>query len=146
MSDDRRRVLDLLAQGKITVDEADQLLRALGATPAAEPPAASASASGDASKKPRYIRIAVHKPANGRDAAEDINIRVPVPMIKGGMRLGALLPGFIGDRIASRLRERGVDFDLTKLDPAAIQAMFQELSEGGIDVESGKAQVRITCE
>ncbi len=33
MSDERRRVLDLLAQGKITVDEADQLLRALGATP-----------------------------------------------------------------------------------------------------------------
>ena len=31
MSDERRRVLDLLAQGKITVDEADELLKTLGA-------------------------------------------------------------------------------------------------------------------
>ncbi len=31
---DSRRILDLLAQGKITVDEADQLLRATGANAA----------------------------------------------------------------------------------------------------------------
>ena len=36
MSDDTRRVLDLLAQGKITVDEADRLLRAMAAPPRAE--------------------------------------------------------------------------------------------------------------
>ena len=37
MSDDTRRILDLLAQGKITVDEADELLRAAreGAGPSA---------------------------------------------------------------------------------------------------------------
>jgi len=29
MSDEARRVLDLLAQGKITVDDADRLLRAI---------------------------------------------------------------------------------------------------------------------
>ena len=40
MNDDTRRVLDLLAQGKITVDEADQLLRAMAA------PAPEAAAPG----------------------------------------------------------------------------------------------------
>lgn len=29
-ADDTRRILDLLAQGKMTVDEADRLLKALG--------------------------------------------------------------------------------------------------------------------
>jgi hypothetical protein len=143
MSDDRRRVLDLLAQGKITVDEADQLLRALGTTPLAD---STPPPSNTATKQPRFIRIAVHKPANGRDASEDINIKIPLPMIKGGMRLGALIPGYIGERIGARLRERGLDFDYSNLDPAAIEAVFRELTEMGIDVESGKAQVRITCE
>src|SRR5262245_20886133 len=142
MTDERRRVLDLLAQGKITVDEADQLLRALGAT---KEPSGSAP-SGNAAGKPRYIRITVHKKSNGSDAAKDVNIRVPLPMLKGGMRLGAILPGVLGDRIGARLRERGFDCDFSKMDPETIDAVFSELSEMGIDVESGKAQVHISCE
>ena len=142
MSDDRRRVLDLLAQGKITVEEADQLLRALGSAAAQE----TTQPAAEASRKPRFIRIAVHKPADGRDAKEDINIRIPIPMLKGGMRLGALIPGYIGDKITARLRERGMDFDLSNLDPNAIEAVFRELNDMGIDFESRKAQVRITCE
>jgi hypothetical protein len=142
MSDERRRVLDLLAQGKITVDEADQLLRALGATP----PRGGATTAGDATKKPRFIRIAVHKKATGGAPSEDVNIRVPLPILKGGMRLGALLPGSLGEKIGARLRERGFDCDFSNLDSATIDAVFSELTDMGIDVESGKAQVRITCE
>ncbi len=44
MSDETRRVLDLLAQGKITVDEADQLPSAIGRTPAPESPRADVDA------------------------------------------------------------------------------------------------------
>lgn len=148
MSDERRRVLDLLAQGKITVDEADQLLRALGsaAAPSQATPADAGASSADTSKKPRFIRIVVHKPANGRESAEDVNIRIPIPMIKGGMRLGALIPGYWGERIASRMRERGMDVDFTNLDPNAIEAVFRELNEMGIDIDSPKGQVHITAE
>jgi len=143
MSDERRRVLDLLAQGKITVDEADQLLRALAA-PSAKSDAAAGPA--DPPKKPRFIRINVHKPPIDRQPAEDINVRVPFPMVRGGLRLGALLPGLVGERIRTRMREKGLDFDWSNLDPAAIDAIFSELNESGIDVESGRAHVRITCE
>src|SRR4029079_4236521 len=58
MSDETRRVLDLLAQNKITVDEADQLLRAMK-EPRAD--ASSAKTDGDGPSRARYIRIAVHK-------------------------------------------------------------------------------------
>jgi hypothetical protein len=144
MSDERRRVLDLLAQGKITIDEADQLLRALGTSTTTTPDAGTDA--GPAPKKPRFIRINVHKPSVDRQPPEDINIRVPFPMVRGGLRLGALLPGLVGDRIRSRMREKGLDFDWSNLDPAAIDAIFGELNESGIDVESGRAHVRITCE
>jgi len=44
------------------------------------------------------------------------------------------------------LREQGIDLDLSKLDPAAIETMLKDLGEMNIDIDSGKAQVRITCE
>ena len=148
MTEETRRVLELLAQGKITVDEADRLLRAIGAPPDTAKAPASGGPPPDPStaKTPRFIRIEVHKARPGCDRPEDVNIRVPIAIVKGGMRLGAILPGFVGDQVASRLRERGLNFDLSKLDPAAIDAVMRELSDSAIDVDAGKAQVRITCE
>jgi hypothetical protein len=143
MSDETRRVLDLLAQNKITVEEADQLLRAIGAPPHVE---AEPKADANSGRKLRFIRIAVHKPSHGRHTDKDVNIRVPMAIVRSGMRLGAILPGFVGDKVTARLRERGLDVDLSKLDPAMIESVLSELGDVAIDVDSGEAQVRITCE
>ena len=143
MSDDTRRILDLLAQGKITADEAYRLIAAIG-----QRSETTTSATGDepSPQKMRYLKIAVHKPANDHRGEKDVKIRVPMAVVRGGMRLGAIIPGFGGERMQARLREQGIDLDLSKLDPAAIETMLQELGEMNIDIDSGKAQVRITCE
>ncbi len=62
------------------------------------------------------------------------------------MRLGAMIPGPAGDRLTERLREKGLDIDFRKLDPANLEAILKDLGELTIDVDQGKAQVRITCE
>jgi hypothetical protein len=142
MSDDTRRILDLLAQAKISVDEAYRLIAAVGT----RADAASAATEEPAPQKPRYLKIAVHKPANEHRGEKDVNIRVPMAIMRGGMRLGAIIPGFGGERMQARLREQGIDLDLSKLDPAAIETMLKDLGEMNIDIDSGKAQVRITCE
>jgi hypothetical protein len=142
MNDDTRRVLDLLAHGKITVEEADRLLRAVGAqargadtsVPPPEPP------------KRRWVRIAVHKPGHGDRHEKAVTIRVPIAIVKSGMRLGALIPGLAGEQVSARLRERGLDIDFSKLDAAAIDDVLKELGETNIEIDAGKAQVRITCE
>jgi hypothetical protein len=142
MSDETRRVLDLLAQGKITVDEADQLLRALSN----QPPRTEVPPAGDVPPaKPRFIRIHVHKPGREGREAKDVNIRVPMSIVRGGMRLGTMIPG-LQDRVRARLRERGMDIDLAKLDPAVLESMLSELGELNIDVSGTGEQVRITCE
>jgi hypothetical protein len=143
MSDDTRRILDLLAQGKISVDEAHRLLAAVGTRSDAS---SAATEEGAAPPRPRYLRIAVHKPANDHRPEKDVNIRVPIAIMRGGMRLGAIIPGFGGERMQARLREQGIDLDLSKLDPATIETMLKDLGEMNIDIDSGKAQVRITCE
>ena len=145
MSDETRRVLDLVAQGKVTVDEADRLLRAMGA-PAPET-AAAAPAPEDAERpQPRWLRINVHKTAKEGKHDKDVNIRVPIAIVKSGMRLGALIPGLAGDQFAARMREKGLDVDFSKLDTAAVDNMLKELGDANIEIDNGKSQVRITCE
>ena len=170
MSEETRRVLDLLAQGKITVDEADRLLAAIGpaSTGSAATGAAAAgkrTATGEA-PSPKFLRITVTKtPSWSGDDGEharrawmwpgmggssrEVTIRVPIALVRNGMRLGAMIPGLSGAGLQARLRERGVDVDLSKIDVATIDQLVGEFGEMNIDIVSGrggKAQVRITCE
>lgn len=135
-NDDRRRILELLSRGKISTDEAEQLLNAAAGS---EPSAAE-------KPQPRYLRINVHRPAGPHHGDKDVDIRVPLAIVRSGMRLGAIIPGLAGDRVSARLRERGVDLDLSKIDASTIESMVSNLGEMNIDIDSGRAQVRITCE
>jgi hypothetical protein len=77
---------------------------------------------------------------------KEVNIRVPLALVRSGLRLGAIIPGIAGEKVEARLREQGLDVDLSKIDPATIESMLSELGEMNIDLDSGRAQVRITCE
>jgi hypothetical protein len=144
MTDDTRRILELVAQGKITVEEAEALLRAVDPRRGSD----AAAVGAEARERPtlRWVRINVHKTAKEGKQDQDVNIRVPISVIKSGMRLGALIPGIAGDQVASRLREKGLDIDFSKLDAASIDTMLRALGDTNIEIESGRASVRITCE
>ena len=155
MSDERRRVLDLLAQGKITVDEADELLKTLGANATRE--AAAAPPAGDAAtndpQRTRWVRINVHRLANDDCGEKDVNIRVPIAVVKGGMRLGAIIATFAGEKAAQRMKARGIDLDiskinddLSKMNGAEFDAFLKSLDDTSIEIDDGKSQVRISCE
>ena len=155
MSDERRRVLDLLAQGKITVDEADELLKTLGANAtreaAAAPPAGDAAANDP--QRTRWVRINVHRLANDDCGEKDVNIRVPIAVVKGGMRLGAIIATFAGEKAAQRMKARGIDLDiskinddLSKMNGAEFDAFLKSLDDTSIEIDDGKSQVRISCE
>lgn len=171
MSEENRRVLDLLAQGKITVDEADRLLAAIGpasnGSAATGAMAAGPGAATGAAPTPKYLRITVTRtgswPGDDGERARrawmwpghlggrnrEVSIRVPVSLVRNGMRLGAMIPGLTGGGLQARMRERGVNVDLSKIDASTIDQLVGEFGEMNIDVDSGrggKAQVRITCE
>ncbi len=170
MSEETRRVLDLLAQGKIQVDEADRLLAAIGSAqhesaPTRAEAGAKGHAAGDA-PSPKYLRITVTKnrgwsgndeepgrrawmwPGHTAGRNRDVTIRIPVALVRNGMRLGAMIPGVTGGGLHAHLRERGVDIDLSKIDSGTIDQLLSQFGEMNIDVSGrkGSAQVRITCE
>ena len=151
-TDDTRRILDMLSQGKITVDDADRLLKALsGARPGEA--AAAADAVTDEPHRTRGVHINVHKPANDDRPVKDLNIRVPIAVVKGGMRLGAIIATFAGEKAAQRMKARGIDLDMakisgdfSKMNGVEFDAFLKSLDDMHIEVDDGKSQVRITCE
>jgi hypothetical protein len=151
MSTETRRILDLLAQGKVTVDDAARLI---DATAAAAPASAPGDAvSGSERPNPRWIRINVLKTAKDGKQDKEVNIRVPIAVVKGGMRLGAIIATFAGEKAAQRMKDRGIDLDLSKINGdfsrmngAEFDAFMKSLDEMHIEVDDGKSQVRITCE
>lgn len=151
MSVERRKVLEMLKDGKITPDEAEKLLDRLGstlsnavqATPVngteveVAPAAGAHDGAGEGQSKPlRYLRIIVDSPKR-----DNVNVRVPLGLIRTGLKLSTLMP----KRVNQRLSERGIDLShLGDLNGEALNAALAELN---IDVESGNGdKVHICCE
>jgi hypothetical protein len=133
MSEERRQVLEMLSQGKVTVQEAEQLLQAVVAGQADEK-----------KSEPRYFRILVNKPARDGKKPEVVNIRVPMTVVRGGLRLGALIPGMMGKKKIQL--ENGQELDLSQITYADLEGLIKDIGELTVDVDGGDAQVRIRCE
>jgi hypothetical protein len=134
MTEETRKVLEMLSNGKVSVEEAEQLLQAVAA------PGAPAD---DKKVEPRYFRILVNKPAREGKKAEAVNIRVPMTVVRGGLRLGALFPGMLGKKKIQL--DNGTEVDLSKVTYTDLEAMIKDIGELTVDVD-GDAQVRIRCE
>src|SRR5262245_58303290 len=135
MGEETRRVLEMLSEGKISVDEAAQLLNAVGGP---------GSSSDEKKPEPRYLKIQVNQAATEGKKAETVNIRVPMTVVRGGLRLGAVIPGFMAKKKV-RLRN-GEELDLSKLHFSEIESMISDIGELTVDVDGGDKQVRIGCE
>lgn len=141
MSEDRRRILDMLAQGKITVEEADKLLSAISEPSGeSEPPK-----EGDKKEYPKYLRVVV-EPGPESVMKEKVNIRVPFQLLRAGMRLASLIPGDVHGKIETHLKEKGVDIDLSKIKSDNLEELLIHLNELTVDVDSKEEKVRIFCE
>jgi hypothetical protein len=134
MSEETRKVLEMLSNGKVSVQEAEQLLQAV---------AASGQASDDKKAEPRYFRILVNKPAREGKKAEAMNIRVPITVVRGGLRLGSLFPGMLAKKKIQL--GNGNELDLSKVTYTDLEAMIKDIGELTVEVD-GDAQVRIRCE
>ena len=145
MSENRRQVLDMLAAGKITADEAERLLAALEK----ETPSVGAAAA-PATSAPRYLRLMVEaeKDGDGDTLAKTVNIRVPLQLLRAGVRLASLVPPQARHSIDEALKEKGVAFDLSQLKPENLEELIARLKDVSIDVGDArrKVKVKIFCE
>ena len=143
MNDDRKQILDMLASGRITADEAERLIAALERNPT--PDAAAARTFGSS----KYLRIQIERePDPGDDAQTRVNIRVPIQLLRAGVKLKSLLPEDARDQMNDAMREKGVNFDINQFKPENLDEMLANLNDLSIDVDkkNRKAKIRIFCE
>ena len=148
MDNNQRKILEMLADKKISVEEAERLMLLVkpeekigGSSPfsAGETPAIKGI--------PKYLRVVV-RPGNnaGPAEAETVNIRVPIALVRAGMKLTSLIPPIAYSRMDSALKEKGIDFDLKNIKPEDIEELVEALGDMEIDVRDGKQIVRVYAE
>jgi len=140
MSEQRRQILAMLAEGKITADEAERLIAALERD-REEPSPASAEPR---TRRPKYLRVVVedrseHEPAK-------VNVRIPIQLLRAGVRLASLVPPEALSQANEQLSRAGVPIDLTKLKPGDIEELIDQLADMTVDVEERDATVHVFCE
>jgi len=138
VTDATKQVLEMLAAGKITTDEADRLLNALR-EPARVAPAAEKA---EQQPRPRYLRVIVD--ANDeKDGPTNINIRVPLQLLRAGVRLASLMPVSAQAKVNVALQEQGIDLDISKIKPENIDELIAELRDASIDITQKRDDVKI---
>ncbi len=147
---ERTKILEMLKNGVITVEEAETLLSAVDA-PDAALAAENVTLKDNRGRKPKKLRILVDAVerkdgSEGKHSNAKVNISIPLSLIKA---LGPIASKSIPGDTKAELRADGVDID-------AILKQVAELSESGleedminIDVDEGeneKAKVRVYVE
>ncbi|MGA9566049.1 MAG: hypothetical protein WBS19_11045 [Candidatus Korobacteraceae bacterium] len=152
MNEHRRQILEMLSQGKITADEAERLITALdkGAGASASENGASTPAS-----RYKYLRVLVDSDNAGdpHQGPVRVNIRVPMQLLRAGVRLTGLIPPQAREHVNRALHERGIPFDLSQIKPDNLEELVDLLNELTVDVDVNgrgrgdeKVKVRVFCE
>jgi hypothetical protein len=140
MDENKKRILEMLAQNKISTNEAYRLLSALeseGNEAEGTPEAGTA-----ARMKSKYLRVCVvpgHEREHG-GKADRVNIRVPMALIRAGMKFTSLLPPEARDKVNGALHEKGIDFDMRNLKPEDMDQLLEALSDLEVDVASSDGE------
>jgi hypothetical protein len=142
MNEQRRQILQMLAEGKITADEAERLIDALEREQPESPPGAAPRPK----PRPKYLRVVVNWEDNGGDGPGRINVRVPLQLLRAGVRLTSLIPAQALTQVNTKLHESGVPIDLTQLKPQHIEELVEQLDELTIDVDEPDSKVQVFCE
>jgi hypothetical protein len=152
MSESQKKILEMLAQNKISVEDAHRLLNAIGADEGGrgntghEP----VGDGGTGNKtRPKYLRVTV-TPAEGESGGKGnlfqdgnvgrVNVRVPMSLIRAGIKLSALIPGEALDKANHALKDRGINFDIRHVKPEDIEDLVEALGDMQIDVEGGRGE------
>ena len=145
MTENQKKILEMVADKKITVDEAYRLLSLI------QP---SADAGGDGAKgpkpSPKYLRVVVdtdHHWENGCDKGpQHVNIRVPVALIRAGVKLASLIPPEAYNEVDEKMKNRGIPFDLRNMKPENVEELIQSLNDLEVDINGAREKVRVYTE
>jgi len=156
MNENRRQILNMLAANKITAEEAERLLAVLETSgPASE---ASTFTGGASSFSPgsgvkaepqkihaKYLRVLVEAQpgANGGKGPVSVNIRVPMQLLRAGVRLASLIPAQAHQHLDEALSQHGVPLTLSQIKPENLEELIDHLDDLTVDVAAKESDSNV---
>ena len=145
MNENRRQILQMLSEGKISTDEAERLIAA------AEEPSATNPSNAGTKDRPKYLRVQVDsEDGGGHDGPTKVNVRVPMQLLRAGVKLAYLIPTAALQKANLAMHEKGIPVDLTQIKPENLEDLVEQLSDLTVDVDqndsANKVKVRVFCE
>jgi len=142
MSEERKKILNMLADGKISAEDAGKLLDALSGTK--ENPKISKEDNQrywEEGKAPSNLRIKVLS-----GSGDNVNIKIPIKLIKAGAKLSGVLPDSVKDKVQSKLGDKGFGINLNDLNGDNLNSLLSVLTESEIKIIDKDEVVKIYCE
>jgi hypothetical protein len=155
MNENRRQILEMLQAGKISADEAERLLNAIEPEPTAsgtEFIGKTAGAGGATVKtRAKYLRVLVEadESMTGLKGPTTVNVRVPMQLLRAGVRLASLIPAQAHSQLDEALSRHGVPLTLSQIKPENLEELIDHLEDLTVDVngnDDNTTKVRVFCE
>ncbi|HEC78874.1 MAG TPA: hypothetical protein ENI34_06995 [candidate division WOR-3 bacterium] len=110
MSEEQKKILKMVAEGKVTPEEADRLLSALKTSKG----------------KGRFLRVRVFD--KGKEKTK-VKVDIPLSVLKLASKIGAAFKGVIPEGSKVNIHGREISWD--EFTPEMIDKIVEEISEGG---------------
>jgi hypothetical protein len=152
MNENRRQILEMLAASKITADEAERLLAALDPAPTPVPEFTGTNANGTTVKtRAKYLRVLVEadESVTGMKGQTTVNVRVPMQLLRAGVRLASLIPVQAHNQLDEALSRKGVPITLSQIKPENLEELIDHLEDMTVDVDGkdgNTTKVKVYCE
>jgi len=157
MNENRRQILEMVAAGKLTAEEAVRLLAALEPETATAGEYAGSTAGANGGKgatvktKAKYLRVLVEadEAMTGLKGGTTVNVRVPMQLLRAGVRLAALIPAQAHGQFDEALSKHGVPITLSQIKPENLEELIDHLEDLTVDVQGtdgNTTKVRVFCE
>jgi len=134
MNEERMKILNMLSEGKISAEDADKLISAIG-----EQMSPSVSSGG----LPKYLFIHVNSLDDNNK--ENVNIKVPIALLKAGVNIASLMPEDIQGEINNAMGKKGIQFNLSDIKKENLDEFIIALRELEVNVDGGNEKIRIYC-
>ena len=149
MSEDRARILNMLAGGKISADEAERLLDALETRSpevAAAPGTVPSAIKGDPTPLLNALPKFLHVKVDGA-AGEKVDVKIPLALVRSGLKLTSLIPPQAMDQINTQMAANGMSIDFSNFKPEDIDELIEALREMEVNIDGKDGEkVRVYAE
>lgn len=145
MSQNKKKILEMLSQNKISADEAYRLLSVVDSRES-ERDSEGRDTTGDKGQgiktKPKYLRVTVTPSEQNTDPEHTgrVNVRIPMALIRAGIKLTSLIPPEALDKANKALKEKGINFDIRNIKSEDIEELIDALGDMEVDIEGGKGE------